>query len=471
MKYIYIVSLALLFNACSNIKVDVKTDIVLEDENVSVEVIQRKVVKDIPNEKLVVLDKNIEIYDLKYIPQNVEYFTKNISNSAEKFDIQTKYEGEYFSIWNMDKPTEDLDTVKWPFYLYKPETSYEENFHPLKQEFFDEMLKNSNFTAYATINKNALTLKETNLRALPTLKPLLLDPTLAGEGFPFDYLQNSTIHANKPVFISHYSKDREWAYIFSSFTSGWVKTSEVVVLNKIYSDMWQEAKQVQIIKEDIPIYAPNGDFLFKSKLGMMFALIDEDEKSYTILATSSYKGSEALFLKAKISKDIANVGFMDLNTENLNKIVNEVSKTNYGWGGIYEQRDCSSMLRDMFAPFGIWLPRNSYQQSKIGEVIIFNGMSDEEKIKLIKEKAIPFQTLLYKKGRIVLYVGTYEDEVVVFNNTWGIKTKKDDIEGRIVIGKPVFSTLKLGKNQVNYDEEAEILRNLRSMNIITKHNP
>ena len=150
--------------------------------------------------------------------------------------------------------------------------------------------------------------------------------------------------------------------------------------------------------------------------------------------------------------------------------MDDVSKTNYGWGGMYGQRDCSSTLRDMFAPFGIWLPRNSFQQSKIGKVIDLSSLTDDEKIGIIKEKAIPFQTLLYKRGHIVLYVGTINDEIIIFHNTWGIKTKEVEKEGRVVIGKTIFSTLKLGQNQKNYDKEAEILRNLRSMNIVTNRN-
>jgi phenylpyruvate tautomerase PptA (4-oxalocrotonate tautomerase family) len=208
--------------------------------------------------------------------------------------------------------------------------------------------------------------------------------------------------------------------------------------------------------------------MFKSKIGMIFALISEDEETYTILTVSSYKNSKPLFLKSKISKDIATKEVMILNESNLVTVINEVSKTNYGWGGMYEQRDCSSMLRDMFAPFGIWLPRNSSQQSKVGRVITFKNLSDKEKIELIKEKAVPFETLLYKKGHIVLYVGTYNDEIIVFHNAWGIKTKKDGVEGRIIIGKPIFSTLRLGRGEENFDEESELLRNLISMNILTQ---
>jgi len=424
--------------------------------------------EEIKEELTVKVKQDIPIYDLVNIPQNIEFYSKNIDKNSSIYDIQKKYEKYYFSMWNKQKPVEDLKSVKWPFVSYTFGKSYGENFQLLKQEFFDNMMKKSNFKNYATLNLKALTLRETNIRAFPTNKPLLKDPSLAGEGFPFDYLQNSIVHANKPILVSHYSKDGAWAYIFTSFTSGWIKISEFVVIDKKYTDIWQKAKQVSIVKEDIAIYSENKNFMFKSKIGMMFALISENDKTYTILTVSSSSNNKAVFKKSKISKEIASRSVLRLNEANINTIVKEVSKTNYGWGGVYGQRDCSSMLRDFYSPFGIWLPRNSYQQSLVGKVLSLKGLDNNEKIKLIKEKAIPFETLLYKKGHIVLYVGTYNDEIVIFHNTWGIKTLKDGVEGRKVIGRTIFSSLNLGEHQKNYDEDSGILKNLKSMNILTR---
>lgn len=456
MRYFFIILLVILFVGCSSSVIKKESLIKIDNNTTCDGFVKNKV------------SESVKIYDLLNIPQNVTPFLENIDNNISIYDIQKKYEESYFSIWNIDKPIEELSSVKWPFVSFCANRSYGENLQPLEQSFFDEILINANFEEYATLNAKAVILKESSIRAFPTIKPLLKDPTIAGEGFPFDYLQNSTIHANKPIFVSHYSKDKEWAFVFSSFASGWVKSDEFAILEKRHVDIWMRAQQVFIVKDNEPIYSLDGDFLFKSKVGMMLALVSEDEKTYTVLAVSSYKNSKPLFLKSKISKDLATKEVLKLDASNLEAIVNEVSKTNYGWGGMYEQRDCSSMLKDMFAPFGIWLPRNSYQQSKIGKVITLQNLSDDEKIKIIKEQAVPFQTLLYKKGHIVLYVGTYNDEIIVFHNTWGIKTKKDGIEGRIVIGKPIFSSLKLGKEQNNYDEESEMLRNLLSMNILTR---
>jgi len=417
--------------------------------------------------------KVVEIDDLKYIPQSISFYTQNVDiniSEDEIAKIQSNYERRYFRVWNMDEPSESLENVKWPFRSFRVGKSYGENLQPLEQSFFDEMYENSNFDNYASLNKKALTLQHVNIRVMPTLKPLTKAPTIAGEGFPFDYLQNSTLEANKPIFVSHYSKDREWVYVFSSFASGWIKSNEIVFLDKKYTDAWQEAKQLFITKENISIFSNEGDFLFKSKIGMMLAIVDKNESDYTVLTVAAYKNSKPMFLKATLSKDVVSENILTFSKENIDHIISEISLSNYGWGGMYNQRDCSSMLRDLFSVFGVWLPRNSSQQSRMGTIISLENLEDEEEIKLIKEKAIPFQALLYKKGHIVLYVGTYSGEISSFHNTWGIKTKKDGVAGRVVIGRSIFSSLRLGKNQENYDEESEILRNLKSMNILTSKN-
>ncbi len=406
-----------------------------------------------------------ELDDIAFIPQDARQYTSELDKNTISVS-QSEFESQYFSVWNSPAILERIEDIQWAFNIFKYGKSWGENLQLHTKEFFVEMRDNANFENYLEINIRATTIKEVNLRAFPTDRPLLRNPERAGEGFPFDYLQNSTIHANKPLLATHYSKDKEWIHVFSSFAYGWVKRNEIVFLDKKYTDLWQKAQQVFIIKENVPIYDLDGSFLFKSKIGMMFALIDEDESDYTVLTLSSHKNTQALFLKSKISKRSAHKGILPFSKDNMNMIVDEVMKSNYGWGGMYGQRDCSSTLRDLFIPFGIWLPRNSYQQSKVGELISLDGLSDDEKILVIKEKAIPFRTLLYRKGHIVLYVGTFNDEVVVFHNTWGIRTKENNIEGRYIIGRTVFSSLKIGESLREFDEEWGLLKNLKSMNIL-----
>jgi len=288
--------------------------------------------------------------DLINIPQDIRTYTEYMEDKT--YNIDNNYTKAYFSVWNMKVPEESLESIQWPFKYFDVKSSYGENLY-----------------SYLQASKKGITLQYTHIRALPTSRPLLSNPSLAGEGFPFDYLQNSSIHANVPVFISHYSNDKQWVFIFSRFTYGWVKSEDVVVVEDTAAMKWQNAKQVHIINEGLALYTDTNEALFNTKIGMMLPLIQESSTHYTVQTVSKYKNTQAMYNTTKISKEFARVSTLALNKNNLNMIINEVSKTNYGWGGVYGQRDCSSTLMDLYAPFGIALPRNSSQQGKVGLVI------------------------------------------------------------------------------------------------------
>lgn len=410
-------------------------------------------------EQQIKIDKE-EVSDLSRFSQIPMSYSKGINK--ESLSNQEFFK-KYFRVWSIKSPSISKKNAMWPHYVYKYGNSYGENLQLIEKQFFDDTLLNSNFDAYATLNKKALSLGLLDIRAFPTDKPLLRDPTRAGEGFPFDYMQNSTIAPNKPLLVSHYSKDREWVFVEASFAFGWVKAKDIAYIPSQYTKIWQKAEQVFLTTEGIPIYSENGEFLFKSRIGMLLALISEDEQSYSVLTISSKRANEPLYNRSRILKKDGHKGALSFSEESINKIISELMKTNYGWGGMYAQRDCSSTLRDFYIPFGLWLPRNSSMQAEQGKKISLEHLSNKEKIQKIKKYAIPFETLLYKKGHIVLYIGTFDDEVVVFQNMWGVQTITDGVGTKHIVGKTVFSGLELGKNLSNFDADGSLLSNLKSM--------
>ena len=151
------------------------------------------------------------------------------------------------------------------------------------------------------------------------------------------------------------------------------------------------------------------------------------------------------------------------------KIANELIGEPYGWGGLYGNRDCSSMTRDFFSVFGLWLPRHSEDQVKeVGTYIDLQGMTSEQKEKVIMEKAIPYLTLIWRKGHVMLYIGAKDGQPLIFHNVWGVRTKDlRGYEGRKIIGQAVITTLHPGRELRNFDAEAgDMLTHVAGMSIL-----
>lgn len=409
------------------------------------------------------------VEDLYRFPQDIEVYAKKSALTHKRhYAIQKAFDRNYFSVWRYKRPPERSSTARWPFNVYSRGSSYGENLQLLQQSWFDEMLDKANFKSFGKVSRYGMTLHFSSLRNFPTQKPLFRDPNKAGEGFPFDYLQNSAIHANEPIFISHYSKDKAWVYVYTSYASGWLPSHSIAFMSIKERKKWKKAKPVYLLKEKVALTDTNGHFLFYSRIGMRLSFVKKRGLYTYARAVAPGAFNKPTFVTIRFKHSDVGTKPLYLNQENLTKITAGVMKSNYGWGGLYEERDCSSTLRDIYAPFGIWIPRNSRQQSRIGKVIKFTDLNTTAKEELIKTEAIPFETFLHRKGHIMLYLGTYEDNIMILHNMWGIKTVDDnEEEGRVIVGKVVISTLDIGSEQSGYDYNSSLMPSLDRMNIFT----
>jgi len=409
------------------------------------------------------------VEDLYRFPQEIDvYAEKSALTHKRYYDVQKTFNRNYFSVWSYKRPPERVSTARWPFRVYTKGCSYGENLQLLEPSWFDEMLEQANFKRFGKVSRYGMTLHFSSLRNFPTHKPLFRDPNLAGEGFPFDYLQNSAIHANEPVFISHYSKDKAWVYVYTSYASGWLPSYTIAFMNKKERKKWMKAKPVYLLKEKVALTDTEGHFLFYSRIGMRLSFVKKRGLYTYARAVAPGAFNRPTFVTIRFKHSDVTTRPLYLNQKNLTEITSGVMKSNYGWGGLYEERDCSSTLRDIYTPFGIWMPRNSRQQSRIGKVISLADLNTTEKEALIKAEAIPFETFLHRKGHIMLYLGTYDDNIMILHNMWGIKTVDDNAEeGRVIVGKVVISTLDIGSEQDGFDYNSSLMPSLDRMNIFT----
>jgi hypothetical protein len=141
----------------------------------------------------------------------------------------------------------------------------------------------------------------------------------------------------------------------------------------------------------------------------------------------------------------------------------------YGWGGIDGKRDCSLMIRDLFAPFGIWLHRNSNEQGQHGGIYInLATLSDADKRKKILTEGIPYATLIWKKGHIMLYIGSYQNEPVIFHNIWSVRqVSAFGRDERKIVGRAAITTLLPGKDILSRKPlQDNLLKDISGMTIL-----
>ncbi|MCT7911171.1 SH3 domain-containing protein [Arcobacter lacus] len=402
--------------------------------------------------------KDVAIIEVK--ENDLTEFSKKANDNFINQEQATKdYFTKYFKPWDLTKVSYPKIEAMWG-QSYRFKKLYLENHQLATKEWFDKQIQNSNFDEYNVVPKKAITLKNTNVRVLPTNSPMFYNPLLPGEGFPFDYNQNSLIKINTPIIISHLSKDKAWAYIESSSVGGWVEIDNIAFVDENFIKQFKNSNYFVSVKEKFPMY----DSIFREyiKVGTIFP---KEKDNYLIAKKDD--NANAIISHIQLNSNEIEAMPITYNTENRVKILNELLNEPYGWGGLLNNRDCSSFTQDFFTPFGSYLQRNSKAQTANGKYIDISKLTLDEKKEFIKKEAVPFSTLVYLKGHIMLYVGIKNDEPMVAHNVWSVRLKdKDNKEFRHIIGKATITTLEPGKELEGFDETSNILNKVLGIVIL-----
>ncbi len=403
--------------------------------------------------------KNIPIKDLEnYSQKPKDYLNKDFSFTSQEKYNQVFYEN-YFKVWKQNTLLIDKKSAMWGL-RYKKRAMYLQNFSKASTAWFDKHIENSNFEEFNKQVKKAIVIKNSNLKVFPTNEMMFYNPNNAGEGFPFDYNQNSFIKINTPILISHFSKDKAWVYVESYFAYGWLKLEDIAFVDKIFIDKFKTQNYSTIIKDKIDIY--DEYFIEKVQLGTIFP---KYKNKYLVAKKDT--NHKAYLKLIDIKKENITDNSLEFNSKNLKKISNELIEEQYGWGGIFGFRDCSSFTQDFFIPFGINLDRNSKKQTTNGKYYSLEKLSNKQKKEFILKYAKPFKTLVYLYGHIMLYIGEKNKEPLVMHNVWGVKTRVFfNTKGRNIIGKNVITTLEFGKELQNYDDTKNTLDRIEGIIIL-----
>ena len=394
--------------------------------------------------------KNVR--DIKEIKQDPSCFSTQIKpmSKREQKRYDNRYNRKFFKPWFRKKMGLSWKQKNWQF-VFAKQKIYTRYGKRLSKKWFKYQIKNSNFRRYQSILKPAITLRHTDLKIYPTKQDFYYNPKRTGEGFPFDYNQNSSININTPLLVSHYSRDKKWVYIRCAYAYGWLPVSDIAFVDSTFKKKFMNNNYAVTIRDNLFIK----DKKFKTivKLGTIFP-IDTKSKKY-IIASKNKKGYAEIKLLTSVKKWIVAKKPIAFTPANVALISKQLVGEPYGWGGKMEARDCSSLTKDFFAPFGIFLRRNSKEQSHDGKrVTKIRWLSSKRKKKIILKTAKPFRSLLYVGGHITLYLGQKNGEPIIMHNYWGSRLNN---RKKRVFGRAIISTTEIGKERKDIKKRAMLL--------------
>jgi cell wall-associated NlpC family hydrolase len=404
-------------------------------------------------------DASLPIADLREIPQNCRAALGPgfADRTLIPPDVQTRLARNYRQVillpWCDGYSPLPADEVRAPRDKFARDPGCGEDLLPREAIWAMATMPQADLAGYPNCRRRAITVRNTSIRQLPTAEPVFLPPC-QGVGFPFDRLQESAVWANTPLFVAHVSAGGAWVWAQTSFAAGWVPAGDVAFVNDAMVDAWRSHSLVAIIRDGASLRSPDGAFVAAEHVGAVLPLADAaapdgapgaPPTGLDVLAAARLPDGTATPLRVRLQPDQAEVFPVPATAGRLADLADRMIGQSYGWGGLYEQRDCSAMIRDLFAPFGLYLPRNSSEQARAGRAVPLAGMSDDAKERLILRDGAGMLTLLGAPGHIMLYLGQRDSKALIMHNTWGVKVREaGGAEGFKLIGRCCITTLRPG---------------------------
>ncbi len=398
------------------------------------------------------------IKDLQKLPQDLQYYAKKLPTSPLLATKVQKQESEkftriFFGAWQQKKAGYSKQTFLNTFGSAR---GYQGT-QPWTEAQWQSLIDNGATESYPNVQRPAIVLEQTSLRELPTLAPRYGKPTAQAKLNPFDNFQYSTLAAGLPLYVSHKSRDGKWYFVENSIAGGWVQARHVGFVDAAFIRKYSQRPLLALIRDKVSL-----DEYGHAHIGAVFPLIHTGSQSHKVYFPKRGRRGMASITTLYFSALDAVPMPMPITAQNIAKVGDVMMGQLYGWGGHNEWRDCSATLRDMFTPFGIYLPRNSRgQYSSAYEFPLAQTLGNDGKKSEIRAYAKPFLSMIWMPGHIGLYLGTEQGEPVMFHNVWGIRVDEQGRgDDRFIIGRAVVTSLEPGAELPNLYNNQTILQRI-----------
>jgi hypothetical protein len=283
-----------------------------------------------------------------------------------------------------------------------------------------------------------------SLRRLPTNEALYDRPF----GNEFDRFQYSTLECGNPVAVLHRIADGSWSFVQTVYTLGWVPSASIAIGDRQTVDVFSRSKPLVATGSMVPVYT-DAAFTIHAvtiPMGTRLPFVEKTESRYAVTLPWRAPDGSLKFVTGYIRKEAdVSVGYLPYTARNFYQQAFKLEGYAYGWGDLFDGRDCSRLVMDVFSTFGFNMPRNSRRQAAFNPTGRKDtaGATEKDKIGILRSlEGRP--ALLYMPGHIMIFLGIVDGKVFAVHSAWSWRESRVLGERSVMAGRVVVSDITRG---------------------------
>lgn len=257
----------------------------------------------------------------------------------------------------------------------------------------------------------------------------------------FDAFQESTLFPGDPVAIVHTSRDGQWYFVVSPRYAAWVTRSAVAEGSRDQVLAYAQTSPYRVITGDKvrTVYTPEAPQVSELQLDMgtriPLAQLAPDQpvngqgpyEAWTLQLPVRTPDGTLQFQPALMQRTAdSSPDYLPLTRANLIRQAFKFLGERYGWGHLYNGRDCSGFVSDVYRSMGVQLPRNTGDQSK-SPALHFRAFtaqdSHEARMQAIAQAQVG--DLIYIPGHVMMFLGRDHGQPYVIQDVGGLVFRDD----------------------------------------------
>ena len=252
----------------------------------------------------------------------------------------------------------------------------------------------------------------------------------------FEQFQESTVFPGDTVAVVHSSADGHWFFVVSPRYAAWVDADAIALGTRDEVLAYAAKAPYRVITGDKlrTVYTPEAPEVSETQLDMGLRLpladLPPDQpvngqgpyEAWTLsLPTRAADGSlhlQPALLQRKLDSA---PDYLPLTRANLIRQAFKFLGERYGWGHLYNGRDCSGFVSDVYRSMGVQLPRNSGDQARspaLKHRLFGPGDSHDARLRALADAQVG--DLIYIPGHVMMFLGRVDGEPYVIQDVGGL---------------------------------------------------